>query len=263
MLKCEKILELNMNNITARMTAAFYEYALKREKAEYKVMFESGGDNILEYYYKEAGETLTEKFKEFISNMINYIKTFFDDLIKSIKDKIMLTELDAVEKKIIALCKDPEISNKKIKVMDIDAYSKVYKIAEVELLDLSNKIKNKNKISANDIDDIMSKYEKGKVKVNDSMEITINDSLKIYRKYRDMIKDNMVTDRESALKKVKSYDKLTDPEFYQVQIKLINTAVKIATDRAAIMLRVGIKIGQAYKQLGVTNKDMDQYIDEI
>lgn len=178
--------DVNAMKIDAILEATHREYEINCTASELKVMQENGTSDDLNYLLEEAGNGMVEKVLAALKKIREAIMKFFRD----IKDKIISIfskpeneeKVEQIEKKIKFF---PFIGKKKIKINDHEAMVKNAQEHESKLSKLLAKIKGKQTVDPDEIDEIEESFlvKHHKIIATASVIVTVAGGIAIYQKF--------------------------------------------------------------------------------
>lgn len=200
--------DLSMMKVKAVSEAASRELAINYQRAELKVLTESGTDADMAYLCTEAKHEFAETIVTAIEHIKEAILKFFSDMkdrvvnvIVSVKNKEIM---DKVKQKVKLM---PLLGRKKVVVENYDAQEKCGSKFLAQLQKLKAKFAAGQEVSSEDVSKVMSDYEAEHSKlagVRGSITTSLQSAIGMFEKLRDKAMDVTKANQKAASDAIES-----------------------------------------------------------
>ena len=201
--------DVTMLKVDSYLEAVDRQFEINKQKAELKVMKESGTEDDLAMLFEAAEGSVADSILKAIEKIKDAIIKFFSDVKSMIIEKFSKAnfddQIDALDKKIKLL---PLLSKKQVIVEDTEQEEKIFKKAISKLSAIKAKLKSGQKVDAEEIYAVEEEYNKESSKIAgiaSGVKTTLSGAI---AKVKDMVKSHSKKVADAEKETVSTLDEM-------------------------------------------------------
>ena len=230
-----KKFDIDLRRNIAFIDIAIMEATINAEESEYKCMVESTNDSNLQIMLEEVNDTLVDKFKKSVNNIITSIKAFFTKVLGKITSIFSKTNNDALFSSIDTKLKnDPSLKNEKITIngKGESGIGELNKCGN-KIKSFISKIKGGKVTDSSEIDDINDEFNKKHAAIlAGTITLTVGAAYELLKKRVKTVAVDIDDHQKDILRVINELNKKipTNPDSLKVHQQTINVLSKYVTN---------------------------------